>query len=494
MDKMLKGLDIAAEAVGGTLGPKGLNAYLDDPITPRITNDGATIANHVKLEDKEEDAGAYVIRNTTSQTNDDAGDGTTTTAVLVQAIIHECLKRPENASELKVSLKEAGDKVLKLLAKQAIPITQKDVEKVAYISAEDQQLAKLISEIVNKLGKKAVINVEDSKTFATEYEIVDGYEAAVGFLSPHFINDKKAGKSVFQDVRVLVADRKIQNVVDIQPLFEQLKKENISQLVIACEDIDDAILGILVMNKNLGNFNSLVIKANQDELKDIEGTVGATMVSASTGVSFQNIKLTHLGTAKKVVSGAHKTLFIGNGTAGKVYAAQLEKQAENEPNRYVKQKMEERVARLRGGIAVLRIGAPTDFEREYLKLKAEDAVKAAQAALEEGVVEGGGMTLWRIALAMKPKTPGEFVLKKALTAPLRKICENAGLDYAEIVANLPEGKGYDAKNDTYVDMVKSGLVDPAKVERVAVENSVSAAATFITTFAVFTEVPTKNDA
>lgn len=486
---MLIGLDKAADAVGGTLGPKGLNVFIDSDMAPKITNDGSTIAGNIILGDKLENAGAYLIRNTSSQTNDDAGDGTTTTAVLLQALVHECLKRPENAMEIKASLKTAGEKVLSLLVKRSVKITQKDVEKVALISAEHKELALLITEIVKRLGEKAVINVEDSKTFSTDYEIVDGYEAPVGFMSPHFVNEKKSGKAVYQDVPVLVSEKKLSNLQDIAPLFEEFKKQNISSCVIVCDDIDDSLLGVLVMNKNIGTFNSLVIRATGDTLRDIEGAAGATMVSSSSGVTLQNIKLEHLGKAKKIVCDANKTLFLGDGLAAKIYAHDLERRAENEPNMYVQKKMRERVAQLRGGVAVLRVGAPTDFEREYLKFKAEDAVKAVQAALAEGVVEGGGLVLWRIAQEMKPKTVGEEILKKALTAPFRKILENAGKDYAEVVSAMPEGMGYDAKNDTYVPMIKSGLIDPAKVERCALENAVSAASTFITTFAVITAIP-----
>ncbi len=484
VEKMLSGLDKAANAVGGTLGPKGLNVYIDDPYIPKITNDGATISRHITFKDKLENAGAYLIKNTSNQTNDDAGDGTTTTSVLTQAIVHECVKRPENAMMIKESLKIAGDSVLKTLASRAIKIGKKDIEKVALISAENPELAKLITEIIERLGEKAVINVEDSKTFATEYEIVDGYEAPVGFMSPHFINDKKTGKAVFTEVPVLVVDKKIANIQDIATIFDQFKKEQINQCVIVCDDIDDSILGLLVMNKNMGTFNSLVIRATPVTLKDIEGATGATAISSSTGVTFQNVKLEHLGKARKVVCDAGKTLFLGDGIASKLYAEELERALDNEPNMYIQNKIKERVARLRGGIAVLRIGAPTDLEREYLKYKAEDAVKATQAALEEGIVEGGGMALWRIASELTPKTVGEEILKKALTSPLKKIIENAGKDYAEVIKNMPDGDGYDAKNDKYVDMIEAGIIDPAKVERCVVENSVSASSTFITTFAV----------
>lgn len=487
IESVVKGLDIAADCVSGTLGPQGLNVFIDDPITPKISNDGATIADNIVLEDKLENVGAYIIRNVSSQTNDDVGDGTTTTAVLTQSIVHECLKRPENPVEIRDSLKQAGNKILKILSKKSVQIKKEEIEKVALISAENKELAKLITEIINKLGEKAVINIEDSKTFATEYEIVDGYEAAVGFMSPHFITDKKLARAVYEDIPVLVSERKIANIQDITPIFEQFKEQKISSCVIVCEEIDDAMLGIFVVNKNMGMFNALVIRANGPLLKDIAGSVGATMVSDSTGVNFSNIKTEHLGKAKKVVCDANKTLFLGNGISAKLYAKELENQADNEPNMYIANKLKERIAKLRGGIAVLKIGAPTDFEREYLKFKAEDAVKAVQAALAEGIVEGGGMTFWRIAMEMKPKTIGEEILKRSLQSPFKKIIENAGKDYAEIVKNMPDSQGYDAKNNIYTDLIKNGIIDPTKVERCALENSISASSTFITTFAVITD-------
>lgn len=487
--KMMRGLNLAADVVGGTIGPNGRNVYLDDPIQPEIINDGATIASRLVLEDKQEDAGAYVIRNVSSQQNDDVGDGTTTVSVLTQSIIEESMKRPENAMQVSRSLREAGQKLLKVLSKKSVKIEPKDLEKVALISAEEPELARLITEIINKLGEKAVVNVEDSKTFATDYEIVDGYEAPVGFMSPHFA-DKKTGKAVYEDIPVLVSDKKISSLADISSLFETLNKESITNLVIVCDDIDDSMLGLLVANKVMGRFNALVIRATGDTLRDIEGATGATAVSSSTGITFQNIKLEHLGKAKKVICDANKTLFLGSGVSAKLYAEELEKSSESEPNMYLQKRIKERVAKLRGGIASLRIGAATDFERGYRKRKAEDAIKAVQAALAEGVVEGGGMTLWRMAQEMNPKTIGEEILKKALTSPLRKIIENCGKDYTEVIMGMGNG-GYDAKEDRYVDMVESGIIDPSKVTRCALENAVSASATFITTFATITE--TKND-
>ena len=496
MGKMLKGLDKAAEAVSGTIGPKGRNVYIQDPVEPQIINDGTKIANRIQLKDPEEDMGAYIIRNVCGQQVDDVGDGTTTVAVLTHAIIHEALKRPENPMEVKASLKEAGEKVLKILAKKSIKLKKEDIKKVALISSEDETIAQLITEIIEKLGEKAVVNVEDSKTFKTEYEIVDGYEAHVGFLSPHFITDKKASNAVFEDISVLIYDKKISNLTDIAPVFELIKKENLGQICIICQDIDDSMLGVFVNSKAMGAFSGVVIRATDWLLHDIEGCTGAKAISPQTGVTPQNFKKEYFGKAKKIVCTANTTLFTTDGVASKQYAKWLEMEAENEPNQYTAKKLKERAAKLRGGIAVLKIAASTDQERIYLREKADDAVKATKAAIEEGICEGGGMTLWRIAKELNGKSIGEQILKKALQSPLRKICENAGKDYTEVInaieasvwhSNIKE-VGYDAKEDCYCNFIEAGIIDPIKVERCAVENAVSAAGTFITSFALITDV------
>lgn len=512
--KMLEGFDESANAIGGTMGPCGRNVFIDGNI-PRITNDGAKIGNEIIFEDRVKNAGAYIIRNVSAQQNDDVGDGTTTVSVLTQAILHECLKRPENVMEIQKSLKKAGEKVLKMLAKKGKKISKKDVEKVALISAENTLLARLISEIIEKLGDKAVINIEDSKTFSTTYEVTDGYEVHLGFMSSRFITDKKTARAIYSDVPILCTEKKISNLSDIAPIFNMFafetdkegkvladpngkpipSKNPITSCVIVCDDIDDALLGMFVQNYEMKTFNILVIRATSLFLEDIAGYVGAKLISNTTGINFQNYKREYLGFAKKVISDANKTLFLGNGFSHKQYVKELSVKADGEPNIYTQENMKKRVAKLAGGIAVLKIGASTDTEREPLKDKAEDSVKATQAALEEGIVEGGGITLYRISAELKPKTIGEQILKKALTAPLRKIVENAAKDYTEVIKNMPEGLGYDAKEDRYVDMMKVGIIDPIKVERCAVENAVSAVAEFITVFLTIVDhVPTDKKA
>lgn len=505
MDAMLEGFDKAANALAGTIGPKGRNVFIKGTI-PRITNDGAKISHEIIFRDELKDSGAYIIRNVSAQQNDDVGDGTTTVAVLTKAILHEVLRRPESPMTIGPSLKEAGEKVLKSLAKRAKKLDKKDIYKVALISAEHPELAKLITEIVGKLGDKAVINVEDSKTFATDYEIRDGFEVHVGFMSPRFITEKKSARAIYQDIPVLCTEKKISSIADIAPIFDMFafetkdgkivkdladkpvpSKNPITSCVIVCDDIDDSMLGIFVRSFEMKTFNALVIRANSMLLDDIAGYTGSTIISNSTGVSFQNFKREHLGFCKKIISDANKTLFIGDGKRHLEYADALAVKAEGEPNMYTQKNIQTRVAKLRGGIAVLRIGASTDTEREPLKDKAEDAVKATQAALAEGIVEGGGITLYRLASELTPKTVGEEILKKALTAPLKQIVENCDKDYAEIIKNMPDGLGYDAKEDRYVPMLSHGIIDPVKVTRCALENSVSAISKFMTVFLTITD-------
>ena len=487
MSEMIKGMDIVADAVGGTLGPKGRNVYIDHDFYPKVINDGTTIANSIELPDNMQNMGAKIIRNTAGQTNDNAGDGTTTTAVLTQSLIHECLKRPENPITIRNSVREASKKALKMLSGRSRKITVQNIEKVALISSENKLITKMIKDIISKLGPKAIINIEDSKTFGSYYEVVNGYEANCGFCSPYFVNEQKSMRAVYEDIPVFVSEKRISNVIDIQKVFNILAENKKSSCVIVGDDIDESIIGIMVQNKIRGIFNSIVIRATGETLKDIAGITGANAVCEGLGVTFDNFTLEDFGFAEKVISDSRKTIFVGNEKVAKTYSFELENQAENEQNAYTKNKKKEQAAKVRSGIGIIKIGAPTDFERENLKYKAEDAVKASLSALEEGIVEGGGMTLYRISEKMANKSIGEQILKSVLKSPLKKIIENSGKEYADIIKRLPIDQGYDAKNDKFVNMVESGIIDPTKVERCAVENSISAATEFITSFCAITE-------
>lgn len=487
-NKVKKGLDTVVQAVGGTIGPCGRNVFIDDQVSPKITNDGVSIAAQITLEDKFENMGAWLAKNAAAQTNDDAGDGTTTTTVLLGSIVDESLARPENPTLVMRSLMEAKQKVLKELKKLARPITDKEILSVARISAEDETLAKLIAEVVGKVGSKSVVTVEDRKDgFETDYQIVQGYEANVGFASPYFRNDPQKARAVHTDIPVLCTAKKLGSIQDLK-MFETFDQQNITSMVVVAEEIEPQVLGIFVQTKLVGKMNLLVIRATGPLLEDIAAATGATLIGDDTGVTFTNFDpKKHLGKAKKVVCEEKKTVFLSNAASARVQADRLEMMAAGNPNMFEQKKYRERASKLRGGIAVIRIGSHTDSERNYLKDKAEDAVHAVQSALEEGVVPGGGMAFYRIASDMKPKTVGEEILKKALTAPLRTIIQNAGKDYAEIIKNLPEGEGYDAKNDTYADFLKAGILDPVKVERCALENACSTAALFHTSHAAITD-------
>lgn len=478
IQEMLKGLDIAANAASGTLGPKGRNVFLDDPMVPRLTNDGKSIVDHISLPDKLQNLGAWVVKNTSTQTNDDAGDGTTTTAVVLQATVHEALKRPENAMDVATSLKEALPGVLKLIKARSRKV--EDLKQVALISSESESMAQIIAELVEKVGAKGTIMLEESNDSTTTYDFVNGYEANVGFLSPHFINTKD--RAEYKKIPVFCSEKKISNIGDIQRLFEQLKEKNQRQIVIVCEDMDNQILGILVQNKLMRALDILVIRATGPLLQDISSAVGATVVSDSTGVNFDNFNYDdHIGVAQKVVSTEKKTVFVSDAKSAAKQAQFLEDLATNNPNKFEARKALERATKLRGGIAVIRVGSPTTIDLGYLKDKAEDAIHATQAALEEGVVEGGGMCLWRIAREMKPKTIGEEILSKALRQPLLTIIKNTGKELDMGLDFATPNHGYDAKNHRFVDLFAAGIVDPAKVERCAVTNAVINAADFITT-------------
>lgn len=487
-EKLMLGFDKTAEAVASTLGPKGLNILIDDPMLPHITNDGSTIASSISFPDKFENLGAWVVKNTSAQTNDDAGDGTTTTAVLLQEIVHRSLERPESPVEIKNSLQEACKVVVGKLKEISKEIKIEDIKKVALISSENEDIAQIVTEVITKVGANGVIVVEESKTFETSYEVQDGYEANVGYVSPYFANDATGTKAEYENIPVLCSQKKISTVQDIKPLFDQMDAAKKSELVIVCEDIDPQILGILVANKLQGRLGVVVIKASGVVLEDICATVGATMISDTTGITFDKIDITqHLGLADKINCSEKRTLFVAKTEDGASLALRLKAESAICNNQYEKENLLKRVAKLTGGIAVIKIGAATDLDRVYRKHKTDDTVAAVKSALEEGVVEGGGMAFWRIAQEMEPKTIGEEILKKSLTAPLRKIISNAGEDYTEIITKMPKGYGYDAKICCYRKLIEAGIIDPTKVERVSLENAVSNASLLITTNAVITE-------
>lgn len=488
-EKAKRGFKIATQAVVSTIGPRGKNVYLADPTLPRFTNDGASIANKIVLNDAQEDAGAWVVRSMTARTADEVGDQTTTTAAVGDATFDEIQKRSEPAVAIKESLLAALPEVADAIKKVAHKATIKDIKHIALVSSENEEMADLITEIFKDKGAEALVLVEDSADIHSSIEIKEGYEAKVGYVHPYLVTDDRRQRAVYSQVPVLCTHKKIDAITQLLPLFKQLDEKKINKLVIVCEDIDVGALGAIVSNKVRGTFSTLVIRAMGDLLDDISAVVGATTISDATGGDFSDPDiLKKLGIAESVVSTygtpplSGITTFVGGkkSTANQ-YAKLLEAQVENAKNDFEKNALKKRIAKLRSGVAVLKIGAMSEQERGYLRDKADDAVKAVKSALEEGYVEGGGMTLYRIAQSIKGTTIGHEILKKVLEAPFKKIVENSGKDFAEIVRNMPKDKGYDAKSGEYKDLIKSGIIDPAKGARVAVESAVSSVSEFIVT-------------
>jgi len=487
--KIKAGIDVACDAVKATIGPKGRNAFIDNEALPKITNDGVSIALAIALEDRLENMGAWLVKNTSSQTNDDAGDGTSTTAVLLQAIINEALKRPENPMDIKRSLSEAGEKVTKAIKDMAKPVKDSQIESVATISSESKEIGKLLSDIIEKVGHDVPITIEDNKFPETEYEIAEGLETKVGYAHNAFITNQAEGTAELTDTLVFATDRRISSIPDLQTLLELCQKEKITSLVFLVSDMENPVLGTFVLNKVNSIFNSLIIKVRGNELEDMAAACGATLISEASGIKFKDITLEHLGRVKRIVATEKKTTIIADDSPVRQKAIGILKAAEaNTKNIYEAKHLNKRMSALQGGIAVIRVGAHTDSEREYLKFKIEDAVNATKSALEEGLVEGGGMCLYRIANQFKGNSIGESILRNALKEPLKAIIENAGEDYATTVKRMPSKKGYNADNGKMVDMMKEGIVDPAKVTRCAFQNALSSASTFITTDVAITDL------
>lgn len=494
MTKAHEGMKIATKAIGSTIGPKGRNVFLANATIPRFTNDGASIANDIVLHDKEQDAGAWVIRSATARTADEVGDQTSTTAVIAEALFDAIQGRSEPAVAIKHSLYKALDGIKDKIRAASRTTTLKDIRHIAEISAEHKELAGLITDIFEKKGAEAQITVQDSGTSQCSIEMKDGYEAKVGMMSPWFVTNFQKQTAEYKDVPVLVTHKKIDAITQLLPLYERLSEKKLSKLVIVTDDIDIAALGAIVDNKRRGTFSTLVIRATGELLDDIASVVGAVPVADSTGTDFADTDLIKkLGIAVSVVSTTNTTTtqgtstFVGKTSSGKQRAQVLESQAENVSNGFEKSAILKRAGKLRSGVAVLSIGAYSEQELGYLRDKADDAIKAVRAALEEGYVEGGGLTLYRIAESLDTKSTGNVLLKQALKEPFKRIVENSGEDYAAIVQKITKTHGYDAKENTFKDLVKAGIIDPAKGARVAVESAVSAIAELIVTSTLITD-------
>lgn len=474
-EKIKIGIDTVVKAVAGTLGPKGANVFIDNEMMPRITNDGKTIALSITLEDKFENLGAWIVKNAASQTDEVAGDGTSSTSVLLKAIIDEAQKRPESPMQVKRSLIEAGKIVAEMIKKDSKQIKDRQITAVATISSESEDIGELIGEVIGKVGKHTPITVEENMNPIITYEIVDGLEVKAGAM---LVGEAEA---IIQDAVVFVTDKKINSLGDIMKLMEILEKKAVTSPVFVVPDLDEVVFKLFMKGKEKGLFNALIIRAKGFELHDIASCTGATIISSATGLDFKDIEERHLGFATKIVATDRKTLIQALASEIRAKAiTTLQQQINKTTNIYERQALSKRADALTGGIAIIKVGAFTDTEREYQKYKIEDAVNATKSALDEGIVEGGGMCLYRISNKLKGKSIGEKILRKALKEPLHAIIENCNEDYSDIIKRMPLYKGYDAKNNKFVDMMKVGIIDPTKVTRSAFQNALESAANYIT--------------
>jgi chaperonin GroEL len=515
------GIDILANAVATTLGPKGRNVALDRKFgSPTITHDGVTVAKEIELEDPFENMGAQLLKEAATKTNDIAGDGTTTSTVLAHAIVTEGLKTLSagaNPMLLKRGIEAASKAVADEIRSQSIGITTKEeIASVATISAQDKAIGDLIAEVMDKVGKDGVITVEESKGLEFETEYVEGMQFDRGYISPYFVTDTEHMESVIEDPYLLLHDKKISAAADIVPILEKLVQIGKRDLVIIAEDIDGEALATLVLNKLRGMINVLAVKApgfgdrRKAMMQDIAILTGATVISEETGRKLESVTVADLGRAEKIVADKDNTTIVGGkGEEAEIKGRidQIRIEIDKTTSDYDREKLQERLAKLSGGVAIIRVGAATETELKEKKHRVEDALSATRAAVEEGIVPGGGVALINsmhvldsIKMGDDDEQIGVNIVRKSLEVPMRKIAENAGKEGSVIVENVRQHQkadknnrvGYDVISDTYKDMVKGGVIDPAKVTRGALENATSIAAMILTTEALITEVPEKD--
>ncbi|MFC1566002.1 chaperonin GroEL [Candidatus Neomarinimicrobiota bacterium] len=509
------GVDKLANAVKVTLGPKGRNVVIEKKYgAPTITKDGVTVAKEIDLKDNLENIGAQMVREVASKTSDVAGDGTTTATVLAQAIIAEGVKNVTagaNPMSIKRGIDVATAKIVEELKKQKQDVGSdfEKVSQVASISAnQDEEIGRKIAEAMEKVGKDGVITVEDSKTAETYLEFVEGMQFDRGYLSPYFVTNSDNMEAELDDPYLLVYDKKISNMKDLMPILEKVVQTGKSIMIMA-EDLEGEALATLVVNKLRGTFKVLAVKApgfgdrRKAMLEDIAVLTGATVISEEQGYKLENATLEYLGTCKRVVSDKDNTTIVGgSGETSKIKARinEIKVQIDKTTSDYDREKLQERLAKLSGGVAVLYAGAPTEVEMKEKKARVEDALHATRAAVEEGIVPGGGVALLRCIKGLdgikvsENQMVGVKIMRRALEEPLRQIAANAGAEPSIVVNNVLNGKGdygYDARLNEYVNMFKSGIIDPTKVARVAVENAASIAGLLLTTEAAITEVPEK---
>ncbi|AKT53269.1 MULTISPECIES: chaperonin GroEL [Selenomonas] len=506
-----RGVDALANAVKVTLGPKGRNVVLDKKYgAPTITNDGVTIARDIELEDPFENMGAQLVKEVATKTNDIAGDGTTTATLLAQAMIQEGMRNVVAGANPMI-VKKGIDMAVKTLVEEIKSKAQKvetkaKIAQVASISSADSEVGELIAEAMEKVGKDGVITVEESKTMDTNLSVVEGMQFDRGYISPYMVTDTDKMEAVMDDPYVLITDRKISSVADILPVLEQVVKQG-KQIVIIAEDLDGEALATIVVNKLRGTFKALAVKApgfgdrRKAMLEDIAILTGGTVISEEVGRKLDSVTIEDLGRARQVRSSKEETTIVdGAGDKAQISArvAQLKKQIAETTSDFDREKLQERLAKLAGGVAVVEIGAATEVEMKDKKYRVEDALNATRAAVEEGIVAGGGTTFIDILPALdKLNVEGDVkvgveIVRRAVEAPVRQIAENAGLEGSVVVDSVKkagDGVGFNALENTYVDMIGAGIVDPAKVTRSALQNAASIAAMVLTTETLVTDKP-----
>jgi chaperonin GroEL len=510
------GANAVANAVKVTLGPKGRNVVLDKKWgSPTITKDGVTVAKEIELEDPYENMGAQLVREVASKTNDVAGDGTTTATVLAQSIVNEGLRYVAaggNPQQVRAGIDLAVEKAVEAIRGMSIEVKGHDeVANVATIAGNDREIGKLIAEAMDKVGKDGVITVEESKGTTDALEVVEGMQFDKGYISPYFVTDPERMEAVLEDPLILIHEKKISAAADLIPLLEKVAQTR-RPLLIICEDVDGDALATLVVNKLRGIINSCAVKApgfgdrRKAMLEDIAILTGGKFLSEDLGVKLDNVDQTYLGTAKRIVVGKEETTLIeGSGqheaVTGRI--AQIRRQIDETDSSYDKEKLQERLAKLAGGVAVIKVGAATETELKEKKHRFEDALSATRAAVEEGIVAGGGVTLLRAQSALENlgNTPDEkhgvAIVRRALEEPLRQIVQNAGWEGSVVVEKcrtLPQNEGFDAATETYSDLMKAGIVDPVKVTRSALQNAASIAGMVLSTETLIVEKPEKKKA
>ena len=520
-ESIKKGVDLLANAVKITLGPRGRNVVLDKGFgAPVVTNDGVTIAKEIELKDKFENIGAELVKEAASKTNDVAGDGTTTAVVLAQAMIAEginLINSGANPMVLKRGMDKAVAKVSEILKKNSKPVTKEKIKDVAVISANDEEMGALIAEVIGKVGREGVVTVEEAQTLGVSYELVEGLQFDRGYVSAYMVTDTERMEAGLEKPYILITDKKISALTEIMPLLEKVIKSGSKNLVIIADEIEGEALATLVVNKLRGVFNVLAVKApgfgdrRKELLEDIAVVVNGDVISEDKGMKLENVELNSLGEAKRVVASKDNTTIVGGGGAKSEIERrikQIKTQLEKTESEFDREKLQERLAKLSGGVAVIKVGAATETEMKEKKFRIEDAVSATKAAIEEGIVSGGGVALFEAAKEIKnlknlagasefgDEAKGVGLVLNALESPMRVIAKNSNKDDNEVIQMVSKGEkgiGFNAITGEYSDLIKDGIIDPLKVTRTALQNAASIASMLLTSETLVADLPEKNN-